>query len=145
MKKLKSASNLNVAHVLALQFAYECGRRGAIISAPLSGDARYDFVVDTGRSGAALFRVKVVKATQEPKTSYYAINTQRVTTGKQRKKIPYQRHELDLIVTRVEDAWYFFSQPHSLTSNQRIEPTQANPKKNNWADIRLPAHPIADV
>jgi len=142
MKKTKKSTTTNIARLAALPFAYDCGRRGAIISLPLVGDARYDFIVDSGATAGALFRVKVVKASPEPNSDYYCINTQKMVG---RTKIPFARDEVDMIATCINGDWYFFSQPHSLTSNQRIHPTHANSQRNNWAELRLPTIPIYEI
>jgi hypothetical protein len=137
MKNSRNSSTRNIARIAALRFAYECGCRGAIVSPPLVGDARYDYVVDSATTHAALFRVKIVTSKRMPNSESFSINTQRKVAGKQ---ISYKRHEVDCIVTRVEEDWYFFSQPHSLTSNQVISSTKPNPnaKKNDWALLGLP-------
>jgi hypothetical protein len=113
-------------------------RRGAIASLPLTENPRYDLIVDTGVSQAALFRVKVVKA--NPLTnSRYEINTRPM------KDMPYAKHEVDCIVTCIKGEWYFFSQVHALPSNQRFDPNQELARRNNWKELQLPTIPVYET
>lgn len=141
MKKSKKTSTRNIARIAALPFAYECMRRGAIASLPLTENAQYDLIIDSGFP-EALFRVKVVKA--NPLNNLrYEINTRPMRDRK--KDVPYARHEVDFIVTCIKGDWYFFSQVHTLPSNQRFNPNDNPARRNNWKELRLPPEPVYDT
>ena len=135
----------SVGALTALRFAYECGRRGAIVSEPIGDNSRYDFIVDSGKQ---LFRVQVKSSTAKPKSpGVFTFNgTRKLQQGSER----YKEGELDCVVTCAGDKWFFFNEPHVLTSSVAIYPNHKPRKKpyrwnfglGKWGVIGLPDNPV---
>ena len=131
--------------VTALQFAYECVRRGAAISEPIGDNSRYDFIVDNGKQ---LLRVQV-KTASELKPGIFCVNgTRKIPKGDKVVSVPYQKDELDCLVTLAGGFWFFFPEPYVLKGIIQIRPDAPpghykwNFGKDKWAFLGLPALPL---
>jgi len=129
MKDTKTKGALTV-----LEFAYECVKRGATVSEPIGDNSRYDLIVD---SGTRLSRVQVKKANDQG-GGVFSVNGTRKVSG---KSVPYVLGELDCLVTRAGNSWFFFPEPHKLKSIFQVRPGAAvaaytwNFGKDNWASL----------
>jgi PD-(D/E)XK endonuclease len=134
--------------VLELTFAAECMQRGAIVSQPFGDDAPYDLLVDNGKR---IYRVqvKVASPTDATRRSFSVNTTRKVPTLKTTAStscvsVPYTAEQLDCIVTKAGDYWFFFSDVDKLPGNVAVYPKADsaayswNTGKNRWSDVGLP-------
>jgi hypothetical protein len=134
----------SIGAALELEFAAVCARKGAIVCAPLGGQAvSFDLVLFVGKNN---FRVQVKSATL-CRNGYYVINTQaRIpTVGKNNlvstRPAPYAEGAVDVLVTKVGEDWYLFKDVHLLPATIAIGIGKMNKKyghgANAWKHIAL--------
>jgi hypothetical protein len=135
----------SVGAITGLEFAFECIRRGAAVSEPIGDNSRYDFIVDNGKQ---LLRVQV-KTASELKPGIFNVNgTRKIPQGDKVVSVPYEKGELDCLVTKAAGFWFFFPEPHTLKGIIQVRPDAApgdykwNFGKDNWACLGLPQLPL---
>jgi hypothetical protein len=132
-----------------LKFAVECIDRGAFVSSPI-GDCPYDLIVHTDR----LRKVEVKTAWLiDPDRGLYAFNgTRKVPAGARSRgggpssvSVPYRAGDIDCLVAKAGDSWFFFEDPSKLTGKVEVRTSadrdnfKWNFGKNKWEILGLPA------
>jgi hypothetical protein len=134
-----------VGAITELEFAWECLRRGGVISEPIGENCRYDFILDNGKE---LIRIQV-KTASERRPGVFTFNgTRKIVIKKKSKAVPYNKSELDCLVTKAGGFWFFFTEPQNLCGSVEIRPKETaqaskwNSGKDNWASVGLPQVPV---
>ncbi len=128
-------STKTVGSQTMLQFALECVSRGAVVSEPFGDDAPYDLVIHVGNQ---LFKVNVKTAWPSPRRKGVFIfnGTRKVprnsaSGGPSCVSMPYKPGEVDCIVTKAGNSWFFFDDPPNLPGVVEVYP-DASPADYRW-------------
>lgn len=125
----------SVGTATMLEFALECVKRGAVVSETFGDDAPYDLIID---NGARLFKVQVKTATPKAGTAgVFTVNaTRKVPTmstsaSPSSMSVPYKAGEIDCIVTKAGNVWFFFDDPPNMPGIVEVRP-DSGPEEYKW-------------
>jgi len=121
--------------ILELIFAAECMQRNLRVSKPIVGDTLpYDLLVD---NKDRIFKVQLKVATRDKKYHRkFWINSHRKLPNSRANEPsstaqPYQKGEIDVIVSNPQGVWFFFANCHSLPSCLTVYPSLP-PDARKW-------------
>jgi len=143
---MAQVSKKRVGAATVMAFALECTLRGAYVSEPFGDDAPYDLVIDPRTPDRELFRIQVKTASPKPDGSFYVNTHRRVLKKGEVKLVPYENGEVDFIVTKIKDSWYFIEVEDDLPAGVSINPEPKYKKqegakhgtnKDRWDLVKL--------
>lgn len=110
----------------------KCLEAGYLISKPLFDNARYDFILDTGKK---LLRIQVKTSVWNEDHSAFTFNGySQHSTGNGNKRMKYTTKEIDYFMTEKDGTFYLYPAEEQgfVTKNLRITSKQ-NQTSIKWA------------
>lgn len=84
----------------------KCLELGYQISRPMFDDARYDFILDTGKT---LLKIQIKTSVwNEDKTAFSFNGYSQHSTGKGNKRMKYTKEEIDYFMTEKDNKFYLY-------------------------------------
>lgn len=84
----------------------KCSEAGYMVSKPLFDNARYDFILDTGKQ---LLRIQVKTSTWNEDCSAFSFNGySQHSTGNGNKRMKYTNKEIDYFMTEKDGIFYLY-------------------------------------
>lgn len=115
----------------------KCIEQGYIVSKPLFDNARYDFILDTGKQ---LLKIQVKSSHwKDDEHSAFVFNCySQHSTGKGNKRMRYSNKDIDYFMTTQDDIFYLYPAPDENATIQektlRVLPTKSGQTANiSWA------------
>lgn len=132
---------------LELEFASECIKRGAEVSFPVGGHARYDVLVDNGER---IYKVQVKTSSYNQNRGSYNVNMSAPNNGRKGGRHVYTKKEVDCIATRIEGIWFFIDRLGdvtctSLNPNPKIKSKNAGKYMDRWDLVGLGNNPQGEL
>lgn len=109
----------------------KCIEMGYIVSKPLFDNARYDFVLDTGKNLLKI-QVKTSHWKDEEHSSFIFNCYSQHSTGDSNKRMKYTNKEIDFFMTEQEGIFYLYPAPEEGIKEKtlRVLPTKSRQTKN---------------
>ena len=109
----------------------KCIEMGYVVSKPLFDNARYDFVLDTGKNLLKI-QVKTSRWKDEEHSSFIFNCYSQHSTGNGNKRMFYTKNEIDFFMTEQEGVFYLYPAPEEGIKEKtlRILPTKSGQIKN---------------
>lgn len=109
----------------------KCIEMGYIVSKPLFDNARYDFVLDTGKNLLKI-QVKTSHWKDEEHSSFIFNCYSQHSTGNGNKRMSYTKNEIDFFMTEQEGIFYLYPAPEEGIKEKtlRVLPTKSGQTKN---------------
>ena len=115
----------------------KCIEQGYIISKPLFDNARYDFILDTGKQLLKI-QVKTSRWKDEEHSAFVFNCYSQHSTGNGNKRMRYSNKDIDYFMTTQDDIFYLYPAPDEDATIQektlRVLPTKSGQVTNiSWA------------
>lgn len=131
-------TNTQIAGAITEQKCFmKCIEQGYIVSKPLFDNARYDFILDTGKQ---LLKIQVKTSRwKDDKHSAFVFNCySQHSTGNGNKRMRYSNKDIDYFMTTQDDIFYLYPAPDENATIQektlRVLPTKSGQTANiSWA------------
>lgn len=115
----------------------KCIEEGYVVSKPLFDNARYDFILDTGKK---LLKIQVKTSRwKDDEHSGFVFNCySQHSTGNGNKRMRYSKEDIDYFMTEKDNIFYLYPAPDKENTCQektlRILPTESGQLVNiSWA------------
>ena len=131
-------NNTQIAGAITEQKCFmKCIEQGYIVSKPLFDNARYDFILDTGKK---LLKIQVKTSRwKDDEHSAFVFNCySQHSTGNGNKRMRYSNKDIDYFMTTRDDVFYLYPAPDENSTIQektlRVLPTKSGQTANiSWA------------
>ncbi len=133
---MEEKRNTQIAGAITEQKCFlKCLEMGFQVSKPLFDNARYDFILDTGKN---IFKVQIKTSHwKDEEHSGFIFNCySQHSTGNGNKRMKYTNKEIDFFMTEKDDKFYLYPAPKEgiLEKTLRILPTKSGQVTNiSWA------------
>lgn len=130
--------NTQIAGAITEQKCFmKCIEQGYIVSKPLFDNARYDFILDTGKQLLKI-QVKTSRWKDEEHSAFVFNCYSQHSTGNGNKRMRYSNKDIDYFMTTQDDIFYLYPAPDENSTIQektlRILPTKSGQTANiSWA------------
>ena len=110
----------------------KCLEAGYLVSKPLFDNARYDFILDTGKQ---LLRIQVKTSVWNEDYSAFSFNGySQHSTGNGNKRMKYTNNEIDYFMTEKDNVFYLYPAEADGFSVKTLRITaKQNHPQTNWA------------
>ena len=102
----------------------KCIEQGWVVSKPLFDNARYDFLLDTGKK---IYKIQVKSSRwNESHTGFSFNGYSQHSTGNGNKRMKYTNQEIDYFMTEFEGQFYLYPAPEQGLTEKTLRLAEGN-------------------